>query len=102
MSGTKSQGYRTINRAPSNTRGFFMKCYCCDTVMTHAPVCCRCRHRLPHFESQTRKYDMRTTRLMSRAHGTYVRSSIVEVANSIYLRVKPARNGKRLGVVEPD
>jgi hypothetical protein len=48
-----------------------------------------------------RKCDMRTTRLMNRAHGTYVRSSIVEVANNIYLPVS-TENGKRLGAVEPD
>jgi hypothetical protein len=56
----------------------------------------------PISESNARKCDMRTTPLMNRAHGTYVRLSIVDATNSTYLLVKTARNGKRLGVVEPD
>jgi|SRR4029453_2683531 hypothetical protein len=48
-----------------------------------------------------RKCDMRTTRLMNRAHGTYVRSSIVEVANNIYLPVKAQKTGNALEPSNP-
>src|SRR5262245_5397812 len=51
--------------------------------------------------TDARKCDMRTTHLMSRAHGTYVRSSIVEVANSIYLPVKAQKTGNALESSNP-
>jgi hypothetical protein len=40
-----------------------------------------------HLESNARNCDTRATLLMSHAHGTYVPSTVVNVANSIYLRI---------------
>src|SRR5262245_48578768 len=49
--------------------------------------------------TDARKCDI--ANLMSRAHGTYVRSSIVEVANSIYLPVKAQKTGNALESSNP-
>jgi hypothetical protein len=55
----------------------------------------------PHFESNARKCDTHATRRINRAHGAYVRSTILKVANTIYVQTT-IRNEKRLAVVEPD